>query len=149
MTMHRGEIWWAALPAPAGSGPGFRRPVLIVQSDEFNQSAIRTVLCAVLTSNARLAAAPGNVLLARRISRLPNVSVVNVSQLITIDKRFLSDRVSCLPAARLREVEAGLKLVQGLSRKAESPLGRAQAAATPRSFSTAASNTDSTTPSAA
>lgn len=112
--MQRGEIWWAALRAPAGSEPGYRRPVLVVQSNDFNESAIRTVVCAVLTSNVHLAAAPGNVLLARRITRLPDVSVVNVSQLITVDKRFLTDKVSRLPPARLREVEAGLRLVQGL-----------------------------------
>jgi mRNA interferase MazF len=113
MVMQRGEIWWAALRTPAGSEPGYRRPVLIVQSNDFNDSAIRTVVCAVLTSNVRLAAAPGNVLLAKRTSRLPNLSVVNVSQLITIDKRLLTDKVSRLPATRLREVEAGLRLVLG------------------------------------
>ena len=92
--------------------------------------AIRTVVCAVLTSNVRLAAAPGNVLLASRVSRLPSPLVVNVSQLITVDKRFLTDRVSRLPPARLREVEAGLRLVQGLSvdavgpRRATLPLSR-------------------------
>jgi mRNA interferase MazF len=113
MVMRRGDIWWAALRAPAGSEPGYRRPVLVVQSNDFNDSTLRTVVCAVITSNVRLAAAPGNVLLAKRATRLPNVSVVNVSQLITVDKRFLTDKVSRLPPARLRDVEAGLRLVLG------------------------------------
>lgn len=112
--VRRGDIWWASLNEPAGSGPGFRRPVLVVQTNDFNDSAIRTVVCAVVTSNVRLAQAPGNVLLKRRLSRLPNESVVNISQLITVDKSFLTQRVSRLPAAPMREVEAGLRLVQGL-----------------------------------
>lgn len=112
--IRRGDIWWASLDVPAGSGPGFRRPVLVVQTNDFNDSAIRTVVCAVVTSNVRLAAAPGNVLLKRRLSKLPNESVINISQLITVDKSFLTKRVSRLPAAPMREVEAGLRLVQGL-----------------------------------
>lgn len=114
MVIQQGDIWWAELGPPAGSGPGFRRPVLVVQTDDFNSSAIRTVICAVVTSNVRLAAAPGNVLLSRRLSKLPHESVVNVSQLITIDKSFLTKRVSRLPPAPMREIEAGLKLVLGL-----------------------------------
>ncbi len=94
-----------------GSGPGYRRPMLVVQSDEFNASAIRTSVCATITSNMRLAAAPGNVRISRRLSRLPNDSVVNVSQLVTLDKSLLTEKVSRLPAESLREVEAGIKLV--------------------------------------
>ena len=97
-----------------GSGPGYRRPMLVVQSDEFNESAIRTSVCAAITSNMRLAAAPGNVRISRRVSRLPNDSVVNVSQLITLDKSLLTEKVSRLPAESLREVEAGIKLVFAL-----------------------------------
>ena len=97
-----------------GSGPGYRRPMLVVQSDEFNESAIRTSVCATITSNMRLAAAPGNVRFSRRVSRLPNDSVVNVSQLITLDKSLLTEKVSRLPAESLREVEAGIKLVLAL-----------------------------------
>jgi mRNA interferase MazF len=97
-----------------GSGPGYRRPMLVVQSDEFNESAIRTSVCATITSNVRLAAAPGNVRISRRVSRLPNDSVVNVSQLITLDKSLLTEKVSRLPAESLREVEAGIKLVLAL-----------------------------------
>ena len=112
--MRRGEIWWASLGDPAGSRPGYRRPMLVVQSDEFNESAIRTSVCATITSNMRLAAAPGNVRISRRLSRLPNDSVVNVSQLITLDKSLLTEKVSRLPAESLREVEAGIKLVLAL-----------------------------------
>ncbi len=97
-----------------GSGPGYRRPMLVVQSDEFNESAIRTSVCATITSNMRLAAAPGNVRISRRSSRLPNDSVVNVSQLITLDKSLLTEKVSRLPVKSLREVEAGIKLVLAL-----------------------------------
>lgn len=109
--MHRGELWWASLGEPVGSGPGFRRPVLIVQSDEFNESAIRTTICAAVTSNLRLAEAPGNVRLTRKASGLAQESVVNVSQLITLDKRLLTGRVGRVPAETLRNVEAGIKLV--------------------------------------
>ena len=112
--MRRGEIWWASLGDAGGSGPGYRRPMLVVQSDEFNESAIRTSVCATITSNMRLAAAPGNVRISRRVSRLPNDSVVNVSQLITLDKSLLTEKVSRLPAESLREVEAGIKLVLAL-----------------------------------
>ncbi len=97
-----------------GSGPGYRRPMLVVQSDEFNESAIRTSVCATITSNMRLAAAPGNVRIPRRLSRLRNDSVVIVSQLITLDKSLLTEKVSRLPAESLREVEAGIKLVLAL-----------------------------------
>ena len=112
--MRRGEIWWASLGEPHGSGPGFRRPVLIVQSNEFNESAIRTSICADITSNLRLADAPGNVRVARRVSGLPHDSVVNVSQLITLDKQMLTENVGRLPAQALRDVEAGIRLVLAL-----------------------------------
>jgi len=88
--------------------------MLVVQSNEFNESAIRTSICATITSNMRLAAAPGNVRIPRRVSRLPHDSVVNVSQIITLDKSLLTDKVSQLPAESLREVEAGIKLVLAL-----------------------------------
>lgn len=112
--MHRGEVWWASLPEPMGSGPGARRPVLVVQANEFNASRIHTVIVAVITSNLRLAAAPGNVLCLTRETGLPRDSVVNVSQLITVDKSLLTERVGLLPARTLRQVEAGLRLVLSL-----------------------------------
>ena len=112
--MRRGEIWWASLGDPAGSAPGFRRPVLIVQSNDFNESAIRTTICAVITANLRLADAPGNIRLARKASGLARDSVVNASQLITVDKRFLTQRVGRIPPEALRDVEAGVRLVLAL-----------------------------------
>ena len=112
--MRRGEIWWASLGEPQGSGPGYRRPVLIVQSNEFNESAIRTAICAAMTSNMRLADAPGNVRVTRRAGGLAQESVVNVSQLITLDKQRLTKKAGRLPAESLRDVEAGIRLVLAL-----------------------------------
>ena len=109
--MKRGEIWWASLPDPAGSGPGFRRPVLVVQKDAFTASNIATVVVVVITSNLRLAEAPGNVLLPKKSSGLPQDSVANISQIITIDKRFLTERVGALPRSLYERIEAGLKLI--------------------------------------
>jgi mRNA interferase MazF len=109
--MNRGEIWWAELPAPTGSGPGMRRPVLVVQADAFNRSRIATVIVAVITSNLALAAAPGNVRVAKGASGLPKPSVVNVSQLLTIDRALLSGRVAAVPADVMDEVDKGLRLV--------------------------------------
>ncbi len=112
--IRRGEIWWALLLDPDGSAPGFRRPVLVIQSSEFNRSRIATVVVAVLTSNTALAAAPGNVLLRKRASGLNRESVVNVSQVITIDKNFLTVRVRQLNADAMEQVGDGLRLVLGL-----------------------------------
>ncbi len=109
--MRRGEIWWASMRPPAGAEPGYRRPVLIVQADSFNRSRISSVIAAVITSNLRLAEAPGNVRLPKRTSGLPKDSVVNVSQLVTLDKSFLTDKVGRITAAKNQEVAAGLKLV--------------------------------------
>ena len=114
MVMQRGEIWWADLAQPRGSEPGYRRPVVLLQSDAFNRSRIGTVVVAAITSNMEMAAAPGNVRLSRRDSKLPRESAVNVSQLLTLDRRFLTERVGRLPAAVLGEVEAGLRLVLSL-----------------------------------
>ena len=112
--MQRGEIWWAALPAPIGSEPGYRRPMLIIQSDVFTRSAIKTVLCAAITSNLNLAAAPGNVQIAARTSGLPKPSVVNVSQVTTIDRSFLKERIKTLDADTMRQIDEGLRLVLNL-----------------------------------
>lgn len=112
--MTRGEVWWADLPEPAGSEPGYRRPVLIVQADEFNRSHIRTVIAAAITSNVLLAAAPGNVSLSKRSVGLGRESVVNISQVVTLDKAFLMERVGRLSEQKLREVEEGLRLVFAL-----------------------------------
>lgn len=107
MVMKRGEIWWASLGEPKASEPGSRRPVLVIQSDEFNQSAIRTVICAVITCNMNLASAPGNVHISSRSSGLPKPSVVNVSQLITLDKSALAERVKSLDTRNMNQVEDG------------------------------------------
>jgi len=107
----RGEIWWASLPVPRGSEPGLRRPVLIVQSDVFNKSRIDTVVAVAITSNLRRADAPGNVRLSTRQSKLPRTSVVNVSQLTTLDRTLLIERVSALSRRELAQVDAGLRLV--------------------------------------
>ena len=112
--MKRGEVWWAELPEPTASEPGFRRPVLILQSDEFNRSRINTVVAAAITSNMKLAAAPGNVSLPKRSANLGRESVVNVSQIVTLDKSFLCERVGRLQAPKLREVEEGVRLVLAL-----------------------------------
>lgn len=112
--MQRGEIWWAELPEAQGSAPAFRRPVLIVQSDSFNRSRIATVVVVPFTSNLRLADAPGNVLVPGAASRLDRDSVANVSQVVTLSRRALTDRVGLLPHSLLREVSEGLKLVLAL-----------------------------------
>ncbi len=112
--MRRGEIWWAALPSPAGSGPGMRRPVLVVQANPFNASRIATVIVAVITSNLALAEAPGNVRLGKADSGLSKSSVVNVSQLLTVDRSLLDDCVGAVPGRMMERVNLGLRLALGL-----------------------------------
>jgi len=112
--VRRGDVWWAALPLPRGSEPGYRRPVVIVQGDAFNRSRIGTLMVAAITSNTALADAPGNVRLPRRASRLAKDSVVNVSQVLTLDRTALVERVGQLPAAIMSEVDDGLRLALGL-----------------------------------
>ena len=114
MVVERGQIWWADLGEPDGSDPGFRRPLLIVQDDAFNRSRLRTTLAVVLTSNLRLLDAPGNVLLSAKASGLPKDSVANVSQVITIDRDFLTERAGSIRGALLGDVDAGLRLVLAL-----------------------------------
>ena len=112
--MRRGEIWWASLREPKGSEPGYRRPVLIIQSDEFNRSNINTVLCAVITSNLSLANAPGNIRISSRSAGLSKTSVINISQLITADKSFLTEKVKTLDQRSMNEIDDGLRLVLNL-----------------------------------
>jgi mRNA interferase MazF len=112
--VRRGEIWWAALGSPFGSAPGYRRPVLVLQTDDFNDSPIRTVIVVALTSNLSLAQAPGNVLCRHKDTGLSKDSVVNVSQVATVDKRALLERVGTLAAPKLAHVEEGLRLLTGL-----------------------------------
>jgi mRNA interferase MazF len=109
--IQRGEIWWADLPEPRRSEPGFRRPVLVVQADSFNRSRIQTVLVAAITSNLDLADAPGNVVVPARSSGLPRDSVVNVSQILTLDRSFLTEHAGTLPTRLQGSVDAGLRIV--------------------------------------
>lgn len=109
--MTRGEIWWANLPKPEKSEPGFKRPVLIIQADSFNKSKINTVICAVITSNIALANAPGNIHLKKSESKLPKESVINISQVITIDKSLLESYVSTINRDLIEKVEYSLKIV--------------------------------------
>lgn len=112
--MERAEVWWADLDEPKGSEPGYRRPVLIVQSDAFNRSRIATTVAVVLTSNLRLVDAPGNVLVTKADSGLPRESVANVSQVITLDRDQLTSRSGKLPSSVMRSVDDGLRLVLSL-----------------------------------
>lgn len=114
MVVQRREIWWAELEEPRGSEPGFRRPVLIVQADAFNRSRLRTVLAVALTSNTRLLDAPGNVLLTARNTGLPKDSVANVTQVVTLDTDYLSERVGRVGPKLMARVDAGLRLVLDL-----------------------------------
>ena len=108
--MTRGEIWWANLAEPRGSEPGYRRPVLVIQADLFNQSRIQTVIVAVITSNLRLAEAPGNVALPAKTSSLPRDSVVNASQLLTLDRSYLTEHITTLPRKLREAVDEGLRM---------------------------------------
>ncbi|MDO8963507.1 MAG: type II toxin-antitoxin system PemK/MazF family toxin [Coriobacteriia bacterium] len=111
--MLQGDVWWADLGVPAGSQPGFRRPVVVVQGDAFNRSRIATVVCIPLTSNLRLAGAPGNVALEGALTGLPKDSVANVSQPVTLDKSALTERVGALPKPKLDLVLYGIDVVLG------------------------------------
>jgi len=109
--IRRGEIWWADLPEPRRSEPGYRRPVLVIQADSFNRSRIQTAIVAAITGNLELADVPGNVLLPARSTGLPRDSVVNVSQLLTLDRSFLTEHAGTLPPRLRGFVDAGLRLV--------------------------------------
>lgn len=107
--MYRGELWWANLPDPIE--PGYRRPVLVVQDDAFTQSRISTVIVVMISSNIQLAEAPGNVGLPRGVCGLPKDSVINVSQILTVDKTFLVERIGSIPDSLQEEVDGGLRTV--------------------------------------
>ena len=112
--IRRGTVWWAELPVPVGSEPGYRRPVLIIQTDDFNRSRIATVVGVVITSHLALGAAPGNVFLPATETGLPRDSVANVSQVVTLDRHMLVSEERRIPPAAMRAVETGLRLVLGL-----------------------------------
>jgi len=109
----QGDVWWAELPEPSGSGPGFRRPVIVVQGDALNRSRIATTVCVPLTSNLRWAEAPGNMLLTSRMTGLPKDSVANVSQIVALDKSLLTKRAGRLSTAKTEVVLSGIDVVLG------------------------------------
>jgi mRNA interferase MazF len=113
MVIGQGEVWWADLPEPTGSGPGFRRPVAVVQGDGLNASRIATIVCVPLTSNLRWTEAPGNVLLRARSTGLPKDSVANVSQIIALDRAVLIERVGRVARAQVEEILRGVDIVLG------------------------------------
>ncbi len=109
----QGDVWWADLAVPTGSAPGFRRPIVVVQGDEFNRSALQTVVAVPLMSNLKWVDAPGNVRLSARVTGLPRDSVANVSQIVTVDKTTLTERVGKVSATKLELVLAGIDIVLG------------------------------------
>jgi mRNA interferase MazF len=113
VTVAQGEVWWAELDKPTGSSPGFRRPVVIVQGDALNRSRIATVICIPLTSNLQWADAPGNVLIPARNSGLPKDSVANVSQIVTIDRTVLTQRIGRVSSRILELIFSGIDIVLG------------------------------------
>lgn len=114
MVIERGEIWWANLPEPRGFTPGFRRPILIIQANDFNSTNINTVVGVVITTNLRLAEMPGNVLLKKNSSKLSKDSVVNITQIVTAGKNDLIEYVGALTARKMQQVDKGLRLVLSL-----------------------------------
>ena len=112
--MKRGEIWWASMDGPVGSEPGYRRPVVIVSSNDFNNSLIQTIVAVTVTSNLRLLEAPGNFKLTKAKSGLTKDSVVNISQVVTLDKSFLTEKSGDLSLKQIQFLNEGLKLVLDL-----------------------------------
>ena len=111
MVIKQGDIFWVDLGKPGGSEPGYRHPYVIIQNDVFNASNINTVIAIALTSNTAQAVVPGNVLLKKGEANLPKASVVTISQIITIDKTDLKDKVGHLSDSRIREILDGLHLI--------------------------------------
>jgi len=113
--MIRGEIWWAEFGIPYGSEAGFTRPVIIVQDDSFNESRIKTIVVLPMTSNLRLLNAPGNVLIRKKESKLPDDSVIIVAQLYAIDRGRFKERISKVSKEIMEQIEVGMKLVLGIN----------------------------------
>lgn len=113
MVIARGDVWWADLPDPVGSGSGLRRPVVVVQGDAINNSRIATVVCVPLTSNLKWAQAPGNVALAPNTTGLPKDSVANVSQIVALDRALLTERAGRLTRAKLELILSGIDVTLG------------------------------------
>lgn len=108
--VNRGDIWWTDLPVPIGSGPGYRRPAVIISADRFNRSRIRTVVVAIVSSNVARARAAGNVLIKKSRDGLRQDSVVNITSLFTIDRALLLERCAVLTAEQMKAVDEGLRL---------------------------------------
>jgi mRNA interferase MazF len=113
VVISQGEVWWADLPLPTGSGPGLRRPVVVVQGDALNRSRVGTVVCVPLTSNLKWASAPGNVHLPARLTGLPKDSVANVSLIVSVDRELLTRRVGKLSRSNLELVLSGIDTILG------------------------------------
>lgn len=113
MVVGQGEVWWADLPSPTGSGPGYRRPVVVVQSDHLNRSRLATVVCVPLTSNLKYAEAPGNVLLSARAVGLPKNSVANPTQIVSLDKELLTERIAKLSKNAMASILGGIDIILG------------------------------------
>jgi mRNA interferase MazF len=111
MVINQGDIWWIDLGKPSGSRPGYRHPHVVVQNNLFNHSRINTVVVCGLTSNFLRADSPGNLVLQKGEANLPKKSVVNISQLVTVDKSDLAEKIGSLSSARVREILAGLHLL--------------------------------------
>ena len=111
MVINQGDVFWVDLGEPSGSGPGYRHPHVVIQNNVFNRSRINTVVVCVLTSNLKRAQAPGNVLLEKGEANLPQQSVVNVSQIFTVDKRDLVEKIGTLSRQRVRQILDGLRLL--------------------------------------
>ncbi len=111
MVINQGDVFWIDLGDPSGSDPGYRHPHVVIQNNIFNQSRIKTVLVCVLTSNLKRAEAPGNVLLAKGEGNLPRKSVVNVSQIFTVDKMDLIEKIGSLPRKQVRQILDGIRLI--------------------------------------
>jgi mRNA interferase MazF len=113
MVISQGDVWWAELPPATGSGPGFRRPVVVVQGNALNRSRLATVVCVPLTTNLRWGNAPGNVTLNTRTTKLPQDSVANVSQVLAIDRALLSEHVGKLARSKIELLLSGIDIVLG------------------------------------
>jgi len=111
MVINQGDVFWVDLGEPSGSGPGYRHPCVVIQNDLFNRSRINTAVVCALTSSLRRAKAPGNLLLKKGEANLPKQSVVNVSQIFTVDKRDLDEKIGTLSRERVREILNGVHLV--------------------------------------
>lgn len=114
MVIERSEIWWAEIPAPEGSEPGYRRPVVVVQADGFNRSKIKTVIAVAVSSNMALGKLPGNVVLRAGESGLPKDSVMNVTQVVTLNRSSLTERAGSVPGELMISLEQGLRMVLDL-----------------------------------